>query len=272
MSTASAQPGVTNSPVTFAIEDAVGIVTLDNPPANFFTFELMDELEAAAEAAADSNVRALLVRAAGPHFSAGADVRMFRDLSAASARQKFHRGVPMIQMLEDLPFPTLCATQGMCLAAGLELALACDLIWAGESSQFAQVEAKIGTSTLLGGAQRLAERAGAARAREICFTTDFYDAATFERWNIVNRIVPDEELAAASLAFAKSLATGPTRAHNVTKRLIRGSLDGGIVQADRLIYDIATPLFETEDMQHGVSTLLEHGVAGLLTKTTFHGR
>ena len=73
--------------------------------------------------------------------------------------------------------------QGACMAAGLELALACDLIWAASSARFGQVEASIGTTTLLGGVQRLAERAGPSRAREIVYTADQYDAATFERWN-----------------------------------------------------------------------------------------
>ena len=81
----------------------------------------------------------------------------------------------------------MAAVQGLCLAAGLELALACDLIWAAASARFGQVEASIGTTTLLGGVQRLAERAGPSRAREIIYTADQYDAATFERWNIVNR-------------------------------------------------------------------------------------
>jgi enoyl-CoA hydratase/carnithine racemase len=80
----------------------------------------------------------------------------------------------------------------MCIAAGLELALACDLIWAAASARFSQAGASIGTTTLLGGVQHLAERAGPARAREIIYSADQYDAATFERWNIVNWIVPDE--------------------------------------------------------------------------------
>src|SRR5262249_14891110 len=149
--------------------------------------------------------------------------------------------------------------QGFCLAAGLELALACDLIVAGESAKFAQVEATIGTATLLGGAQRLAERVGSARAREIVFTADLYDAQTFERWHIVNRVVPDAQLAEESMGLARRLAAGPTLAHNVTKRLIRGYLDSGMPIADQLILDIAAPLFESEDMQSGVAILLEHG-------------
>jgi enoyl-CoA hydratase/carnithine racemase len=83
----------------------------------------------------------------------------------------------LIADLEELPFPTVAAVQGMCIAAGLELVLACDLIWAAASARFGQAEASIGTATLLGGVQRLAERAGPARAREIIYSADQYEAA-----------------------------------------------------------------------------------------------
>ena len=92
---------------------------------------------------------------------------------------------------------------------GLELALACDLIIAAEGATFAQVEAKIGAATFLGGVYRLAERCGPARARESVFGVDTYDAAAFERWNIIDRVVPDDDLREAALAWAQQLAKGP---------------------------------------------------------------
>ena len=70
----------------------------------------------------------------------------------------------------------------------------------------------------MGGTQRMAERAGPARAREFVMTGDLYDAATLERWNVVNRVVPDDELEDATMKFAKHLAVGPTKAHAATKR------------------------------------------------------
>ena len=112
--------------------------------------------------------------------------------------------------------------QGLCLTAGLELSLACDMIWAAESAQFGLVEAVIGLTPLMGGSQRIAERAGPARARELVMSGG-YDAATLERWNVVNRVLPDSELAEKSMRFAQRLAAGPTRAHHATKRIVRAS-------------------------------------------------
>ena len=134
--------------------------------------------------------------------------------------------------LEDLPFPTLASVQGLCLTAGLELSLACDMIWAAESARFGLVETVVGLTPAMGGTQRMAERAGPARAREFVMTGGLYDAATLERWNVINRVLADGELAASSLRFAQRLAAGPTRAHAATKRMVRAFLEHGVRGAD----------------------------------------
>ena len=89
-------------------------------------------------------------------------------------------------------------------------------------------------------------------------------AATFERWNISNRVVPDGELRENALAWAQRLAKGPTAAHAVTKRFVRYGLAHGSRQADRYLLDAATPLFESHDMQHAVGELLSQGTRKFL--------
>jgi enoyl-CoA hydratase/carnithine racemase len=173
--------------VRFETSGSLGILSLANPPLNLFSTDLIADLRAAVTAIKRAPLRALLVRADGRIFSAGADVSVFKDVTPAQARERFTSHLQLIADLEDLPIPTLAAVQGLCIAAGMELMLACDLIWAASSARFSQAEASIGTTTLLGGVHRLAERAGANRAREVIYTTEQYDAATFERWNIVNR-------------------------------------------------------------------------------------
>jgi enoyl-CoA hydratase/carnithine racemase len=160
----------------------------------------------------------------------------------------------------------------LCVAAGLELALACDLIWAAASARFGQVEASIGTTTLLGGVQRLAERAGPSRAREIIYTADLYDAATFERWNIVNRVVPDEAFASQTREFAERLASGPTLAFAAGKRIVRAYLDGGVRAADKVVDEVAPALFDSADMRAGVAGVLQHGARNFRDKIVFQGR
>src|SRR5712691_6659764 len=257
--------------VRFEISGSLGILTLTHPPLNLFSGEVIEDLRASVDHIKQTPLRALLVRAEGNIFSGGADVEIFKGRTSMEARERFTSHLRLIADLEELPFPTVAAVQGLCIAAGLELALACDLIWAAASARFGQAEASIGTTTLLGGVQRLAERAGPSRAREIIYTADQYDAATFERWNIVNRIVPDDALEAEARAFAERLANGPTLAYAAGKRIVRAYLDGSIRAADRGVDEVAPPLFESEDMRAGVTAFLDHGCRRFINKEHLHG-
>jgi len=258
--------------VRFEVSGALGLLTLANPPLNLFSMELIEDLRAAVNEAGKAHLRALMVRAEGKVFSGGADVSVFKDKTSSEARKLFTSQLRLIADLEELPFPTLAAVQGLCIAAGLELALACDLIWASASASFGQAEASIGTTTLLGGVHRLAERAGPARAREIIYTADQYDAAAFERWNIVNRVVPDESFESQTMTFAERLANGPTAAYAAGKRMVRAYLDGGTRAADKVVDEVAPGVFDTEDMRAGVAALLEHGPRKFRDKVVFRGR
>ena len=258
--------------VRFETSGPVGIVTLANPPLNLLSGELIEDLRATITEVKRAPLRALLMRADGKIFSAGADVSAFKGRTGSEAREHFTTHLRMIADVEELPFPTLAAVQGMCVGGGLELALACDLIWAAASARFGHLEATIGTTTLLGGVQRLTERAGPSRAREIIYTADLYDAATFERWNIVNRVVPDNALESQARAFAERLASGPTLAYAAGKRMVRAYLEGGTRAADKVVDEVAPPLFQSEDMRAGVAALVEHGARNFRDKVTFQGR
>jgi enoyl-CoA hydratase/carnithine racemase len=247
------------SQTSYEVHGEVAVVTIANPPANLFTREIGDGVTRAVARATDEGRRAMVLQADGAQFSGGADVSLFKGLSTSDGRNLIADAMPMITALEDAPFPVIAAVQGLCLAAGLELALACDLIIAAEDARFAQVEAMIGAATFLGGVYRLAERCGPARARQIVFDADFHSAETFERWNIVNKVAPNAELRARALAWARRLATGPTAAHAVHKRLLRHAREFGTRATDEYMSDIAAPLFETRDMQNAVGYLLTHG-------------
>lgn len=260
------------SSVRFEKQANVGVITIDNPPINladnalFAAFEtVLDEVEA-------SDIRALLVQAAGDHFGCGVNVQTtFVGVDSKSARQMLGRGIRICTRLEALNIPVVCAVQGLCLAAALEIALRCDVIIAADDAQFAQVEQHIGAATYLGGAYLLAERCGPARAREICFTGDFYDAASFERWNIINRVVPRASLQAEAMAWAQKLANAPTKAHAVTKRLMRAFIDHGVRAADELLLDLGPPLFDSADFRAGVQAVVEHGSKNFRGKVVFQG-
>lgn len=246
----------------------VGVLVIDAPPLNLFGQEMVVDVSAALDQAGSAGLRALLIRAEGELFTGGADVNVFHGLSEEDAREFIAGLLGITHRLEGLPFPTLASVHGLCLTAGLELALGCDMIWASESAQFGLVEAVVGLTPLMGGTQRMAERAGPARAREFVMSGGVYPAAELERWNVVNRVLPDGELAEKSLRFAQRLAAGPTLAHGATKRIVRAFLEHGVRGADERTADIGAPLFETSDLQDAVESFLEQGPG----KAGFEGR
>lgn len=250
-------------------EADVGIVVIDDPPLNLFGAELTNDLVAALEEAEGDLPRALVIRAEGKVFTGGVDVQVFAGLTHEQGATLFEDLVKIVHKLEAMPVPTIASVHALCLTAGFELALGCDILLAGESARFGLVERVVGLTPGMGGTQRVAERAGPARARELVMTGELFDAATLERWNVVNRVHPDGELVDQTMRFAKHLAVGPPRAHDATKRMVRAFLDeGGSRGADAHVGDIAASLFATEDLQGAVRTFLEEGPG----KASFEGR
>jgi enoyl-CoA hydratase/carnithine racemase len=253
--------------VRFERDADVGIVTLADPPLNLFGRELIADLYEALDEAAETDVRALVVRADGEVFTGGADVNMFVGLTGEQVKRELDL-VAMPRKLEVLPVPTLAVVGGLCLTAGFELSLGCDMIWAAESARFGLVEAVVGVTPFAGGTQRVAERAGPARARELVMTGGLYDAAVLHDWGVINRVVPDAELDEKAMRFAARLAAGPTRAHAATKRIVRAFIDGGVPGADGAMNEVAAEVVETEDFRNGVRSFLEAGPGN----ATFAGR
>jgi enoyl-CoA hydratase/carnithine racemase len=253
--------------VRFEREGDVGIVTLADPPLNLFGRELIADLHAALDEAAAAGPRALVVRAEGTVFTGGADVRMFDGLTGEQVERELDL-IAIPHKLEAMPFPTLAVVHALCLTAGFELSLGCDLLWAAESVRFGLVEAVVGVTPFMGGTQRVAERAGPARARELVMTGGLYEAERLREWGVVNRVLPDEELEEKAMRFAQRLAAGPTRAHAATKRIVRAVRDGGVRAADDAMNPIAAEVVETEDFRAGVRSFLEEGPGN----ATFSGR
>jgi enoyl-CoA hydratase/carnithine racemase len=255
--------------VRYERDGDVGLVVLDEPPLNLFGVQLIDDLVAALGEAERDAPRALVVRAEGKVFTGGVDVQVFAGRGHEEGAALFEDLVKIVHSLEAMPFPTIASVHGLCLTAGFELALGCDILLAGEAAKFGLVERVVGLTPGMGGTQRVAERAGPARARELVMTGELFDAATLERWNVVNRVFSDSALLEQTMTFANQLAVGPPKAHDATKRMVRAFLDeGGVRGADAHVGDIAASLFATEDLQNAVQIFLKEGPG----KATFQGR
>lgn len=234
-------------------------ITIDSPPLNLFEQKLIGELQGAIEEMHADPPRCLLIQAEGDVVSGGVNVQEFQGLTPAQGSRLWNDLLELIDRVESLPLPVVFASHGLTLTAAFELSLACDLIIASESARFGLVEIVVGLTPSMGGTQRLAERAGSGRAKQLVMTGGLFDAATLEKWNVVNEVVADDDLRARSLKIATRLANGPTRAHAMTKRVLRGFVEGGVPAADRVTRRDAADLFGTEDLQNAVDTFLKEG-------------
>lgn len=244
------------------------VLTLDAPPLNLFDQAMMDALRAAVDALAARPPRGLLIRAEGRVVSGGVDVHRFVGVTPEQGAELWRELLRTIHAVEELPCPVVFAAHALCLTAAFELALACDVLLAADSARFGLVEIVVGLTPSMGGPQRLAERAGPARAKELVMTGELYDAHTLERWNVVNRVLSDDGFDGAARAFARRLAEGPTLAHAATKRLVAAQKEGGARAADALVPEVGGALFATEDLQGAVRSFLDDGPG----RATYAGR
>src|SRR3954447_21275540 len=187
-------------PVRIERDGDVAVVVLDSPPLNLFDQATFAGFERAVgglvgltDPAPPDRARAVLIEARGKVVSAGVDVHEFDAIAqspdaVARGAALWTRLLTISRTLEELTVPTVFAAHGLCLTAAFEIALACDLLLAAERASFGLVEVRVGLTPSMGGPQRLAERAGPARAKELIYTGELFDAAALERWNVVNRV------------------------------------------------------------------------------------
>ena len=250
-------------------DHGVAVLTFGDPPVNLYSLQLHDDFDAALDEVEADPPRAVLIRAEGKIVSGGVDVAQFQArTSKADTKALYDRMLDLPQRVARLDVPTFFAAHALTLTWAFEVALACDIVVAAERAKFGLVERVIGLTPTMGGTQRLAARAGVARAKELVFTGELYDAATLERWNVVNRVLPDDGFDAAVLALVHQVAEGPTRAFGAAKQILRHLETGGLQSALDHTTSIASDLFDTDDLQHGMASFLADGPG----KATFEGR
>ncbi|AOW92013.1 enoyl-CoA hydratase [Rhodococcus sp. WMMA185] len=245
----------------------VAVLTFAHGQLNLFDQSMFDALRSDVAGLAENPPRAVLLRAEGKVVSAGVDVHIFAGLAAEQAAdlwQELFAGI--CHPLEALPCPVVYAAHGLTLTAAFEIALACDIILASPNAKFGLVENVVGLTPSMGGPQRLAERAGSGRARELVMTGDLYDATTLQSWGVVNAVHDDVDSEARALAAR--LADGPTCAHDATKQIISAWRSGGVAHADSITSEVSGALFATEDLRGAVRSFLDVGPG----KATYQGR
>jgi enoyl-CoA hydratase len=246
--------------VTTERQDAVALVTIDNPPMNALSSALLDELEAEIEELdGDDDVRAIVLRGAGERaFVAGADIKEFPALRESATEGGSARGIQRVgHRMDAARTPFVAAIRGFCLGGGLELAMCCDVRVCADDAQLGQPEIKLGLIPGGGGTQRLPRLVGPGRAMLLNLTGEFIDADTAYAWGLVEKVVPVDELGAAALGVASQIAAQSPHAVAVLRELARTTRDLPLEEGLRREADGFVRCLRSEDGAEGVAAFIE---------------
>ena len=240
---------------------AIATITLNRPDArNAIDLTMRRELVAALDdVEADEAGRVLVLTGAGGHFCAGGDVKSMRAQrsTAAEGRARVELLNRMVQRLVDFPRPTLAMVDGYAVGAGTNLALCCDLVVASDRAKFGELFNKIGLVPDGGGTWLLSRLVGLARAKELIFTGEVFDAAEAARIGLVNRVVPVAELERVTRALAEKIAAGPPGVLRLAKHMVNRAATSDLAAALDLEAYSQGLAIASEDHQEGLAAFFD---------------
>jgi enoyl-CoA hydratase len=249
--------------------ESIAWVKINRPESlNALNSDVITSLRQALQAVEqDPEVKVVVIIGAGEKaFVAGGDIKEMSAMSPMAARAFSRSGQNLIELIGKMSKPVIAAVNGYALGGGLELALACDFIYASENSRFGLPEVTLGVIPGFGGTQNLARLIGPNKARELIFSGRQLTAQQARDWGIVNQVFPVEELAAQVKEIAIAIARNGMLAVANAKDAIINGLD--MPREDGLRYESAlfATLFATEDQKEGMQAFVSKRKPG------FNGR
>jgi 2-(1,2-epoxy-1,2-dihydrophenyl)acetyl-CoA isomerase len=240
---------------------AIATITLDRPDArNAIDLAMRQELMAALDGVeADEAARVLILTGRGGHFCAGGDVKSMRTrrLSAVEGRRRVELLNRMVLRLAEFPRPTIAMVDGYAVGAGTNLALCCDVVVASDRAKFGELFNKIGLVPDGGGTWLLSRLVGLARAKELIFTGEVFDAAEAARIGLINHVVPVADLARFTHALAAKIAAGPPGVLGLAKHMVNRAATSDLAAAlDVEAYSQGLAL-AADDHQEGLAAFFE---------------
>ncbi|MEP6475670.1 MAG: enoyl-CoA hydratase-related protein [Actinomycetota bacterium] len=244
--------------VRLEVDDGVGVIRVDRPPANAISHDVGLRLgEVIEEAAGREDVGALVLWGGQRLFAAGADIKEMVRFGPEQILPVVSALGDAIDALEALPKISIAAVTGYALGGGLELALGADLRYLATDATIGQPEVKIGVMPGAGGTQRLTRLLGPARAGRLIYTGEQIDAGEAHQLGLADRVLPTEELLAAAIQDARAFARGPRLALAAAKEAIRAAVHtpgpAGLARERELFCG----LFGSPDQLEGMQAFLD---------------
>lgn len=246
--------------VKLELEGPIAVITIDRPKAlNALNRQVLTEFsDAIGQVAANKTTRALIVTGGGEKaFVAGADIAEMAGLSQAESAAFAELGHRVLESLEHLPIPVIAAVNGFALGGGLELALACDLLYVSEKAKLGLPEVSLAVIPGFGGTQRLTRLLGRSRAKELIFTGDPIDAAKAKEIGLALEVLAPEALMPRCKEIALKIASRGPVAVAQAKRAIEAGADLPLKDANELERQAFALLFGTDDQKEGMRAFLE---------------
>lgn len=236
------------------------LLTINRPKAlNALNVELLDDLQGAfEELEQDESVKVVIITGSGEKaFVAGADIAEMADMNSMEALAFARKGQKVVGFIGQMKKPVIAAINGFALGGGLELALACDFIYASEKAKFGFPEVTLGIMPGFGGTQKLARLIGRSRANEMIFTGKVIRAGQAEKWGVINAILPVGTLIEEVTKVAQIMASNGLLGVSHAKDAIKSGLE--MKEEDGMRYESAlfATLFSSKDQQEGMCAFLE---------------
>jgi len=245
--------------ITIEKRGAVAVLTINRPDKlNALNKQVHTESVAALdELRNDTSIRVLVITGSGEKsFVAGADISEFEGQTPVTQRDQFNERT-LFNTIDSFPKPVIAMVNGFCLGGGNELAMACDIRMASENARFSQPEINLGIMCGGGGTQRLPRLIGEGRAMELALTGDMIDAATAERFGLVNHVFPSDQLEAETMKLAEKIAEKAPIALQLSKEAVKFASRSNMDEGLRREVDLFAICFSTEDKKEGVAAFLE---------------
>ncbi len=243
------------------------VLTIDKPPVNALGRELVEDLAQALDPLGrDEDARCLIVRSAGKHFSAGADLKERRDMSVEDVRKFVPKLAGVCRALAAVPYPTIAVVAGAAAGGGCELALACDLRVLADNASIGLRETALAIVPGAGGTQRLPRLIGPSRAKRWILAAELHSADEALRDGVADRVVAAEALDTAARKLAETIVANGPVAVRLAKRAIEEGAHLSLEDALEIEWEAYQQTLETEDRTEALRAFAEK------RPPRFHGR